>query len=93
MTKIDKLIKRLKSYPKDFTYDELKTILNAFGYTESNKGKTSGSRVIFIKTAADGSVLKIILHKPHPQNILKEYSIKDILDKLRENGDLKWMIF
>ena len=47
MSQIEKLIERLKSKPKDFTYDELKRLLNDYGFVENNKGKTSGSRVRF----------------------------------------------
>ena len=47
MGKKDKLIKRLKSRPKDFTFDEAETLLKYFDFAYSNKGKTSGSRVIF----------------------------------------------
>ena len=66
MSKIEKQIERLKSKPKDFTYDEAKSILNNFGFMEYNKGKTSGSRVEF----KDKNGRKIILHKPHPNNNL-----------------------
>ena len=47
MGKKDKLIKRLKSRQKDFTFDEAETLLKYFDFAYSNKGKTSGSRVIF----------------------------------------------
>jgi len=47
MTKKDKLLERFLSMPKDFSYQELKTLLNSLGYEESNLGKTSGSRVLF----------------------------------------------
>ena len=47
MTKKNKLLERFLSVPKDFTYDELKTLLRSLGYEESNLGKTSGSRVEF----------------------------------------------
>ena len=43
MGKKDKLIKRLKSRPKDFTFDEAETLLKYFDFAYSNKGKTSGS--------------------------------------------------
>ena len=49
MSKKEKLINRLKTKPKDFTYNEAKTLLESVGFTESNKGKTSGSRVVFIE--------------------------------------------
>lgn len=79
MSKIKKDIERLKSKPKDFTYEELKRVLNYFGFIEDNKGKTSGSRVVFINEYTNA---KIDLHKPHNGNNLKPYQIKDVLEKL-----------
>lgn len=81
MSRIEKEIDTLKSKPKNFTYDEMKKILNNLGFSENNKGKTSGSRVIFKN---DKLNKKIELHKPHPKNILKSYQIKQILDLLEE---------
>ena len=79
MTKKDKLLERFLSAPKDFTYDELKTVLNNLGYEEDNKGKTSGSRVSFIHESTKHI---ISLHKPHPSNILKSYQINMVVDAL-----------
>ena len=42
----EKLLKRLKTRPKDFTFEEAETLLRYFAYRRSNKGKTSGSRVM-----------------------------------------------
>lgn len=36
----EKLIERILSCPKDFTYDEAKRLFGIFGYKESNKGAT-----------------------------------------------------
>lgn len=83
MSRIEKEIARLKLMPKDFTYQELKRILNYFGFIEDNKGKTSGSRVIFINK---DTTRKITLHKPHNGNNLKPYQIKDVLEKLFSLG-------
>ena len=80
MSGLEKEIERLKSRPKDFTYNEAKTLLNNLGFYEYNKGKTSGSRVAFINR--DG--VKIDLHKPHPGRILKSYQINMLLKKLKE---------
>lgn len=80
----EKLVDRLKSQPKDFTFEEAERLLTLFGYTKSNKGKTSGSRVMFI----DEQKRKILLHKPHPRNILKTYALKDIIEKLIRNGNI-----
>ena len=80
MSKQDILLKRLLSRPRDFTYNELKTLLNGLGYTEVNKGRTAGSSIVFIH----GSTRHIIrLHKPHPGNELKLYQIDQIIDTLK----------
>lgn len=80
MSRKEKLIKRLKLKPKDFTYDELKTLLSYLGFNEYNKGKTSGSAVEF----KDEFGRKIVLHKPHPSNIIKMYKINEIIDLLED---------
>lgn len=59
--------------------------MNYLGYQESNKGKTSGSRVVFCRER-DKAV--IILHKPHLGNIVKKYAIRQLLETLKERGDL-----
>lgn len=81
MGKKEKLIARLKSNPKDFTFDEMQTLLTALGFEKSNKGKTSGSRVKFIKEN-----IPIILHKPHPRNYLLEYQVKQIIEVLEKEN-------
>ena len=78
----EKLIKRFKTIPKDFTWDELKTMLSGLGYSMGNKGRTSGSRVIY---ECEGRK-PLLLHKPHPGNIIKEYVIKEIYKTLTEEG-------
>ncbi len=47
MSSKDKLISRFLTLPSDFTFEELERLLTIFGYAISNKGKTSGSRVVF----------------------------------------------
>ena len=78
MSKIEKLKIRIKSRPKDFHFDELIVLLLEYGYKFSKAGKTAGSRVKFENKLGD----KIFLHKPHPSGILKEYQIKQIIQKL-----------
>ena len=43
MSRLEKEIERLKSKPKDYTYDEAKSFLNKLGFFENNKGKTCSS--------------------------------------------------
>lgn len=76
----EKLIKRLKSKPKDFTFEEVETLLKYFGYVRNDKGKTSGSRVIF--SCKDRA--SILLHKPHPRKELLTYQIKQLIEVLEQ---------
>ncbi|MBR4771761.1 MAG: type II toxin-antitoxin system HicA family toxin [Bacteroidales bacterium] len=80
----EKLIERLKSRPADFTFDEAARLLHLLGYQKSEKGKTSGSRVLFFKKGR----IPLFLHRPHPQKELKDYAVKQILSELIKNGDL-----
>ena len=81
MSTLEKQIERLKSKPKDFTYDEAKMILNNLGFVEDNKGKTFGSRAVFKNFKLNK---KIELYKPHPKNILRPYQINRMLKLLKE---------
>ena len=49
----EKLIERFATLPSDFTWEEMNRMLDELGYVEDNKGKTSGSRVIFKEEAVD----------------------------------------
>jgi hypothetical protein len=80
-----KALHRLLSVPKDFTWEELIKILGVFGYIELKKGKTGGSRRKF----ADENKNVIILHKPHPGNIVKEYALKQVIAQLKDKGYIK----
>ena len=81
MGKKEKLIARLKENPKNFTFDEVKTLLTLCGYIMSNCGKTSGSRVSFIR---DRKVFR--MHKPHPRKELLAYQVKELLAELKQEG-------
>ncbi len=81
MSKKDKLVNRLLKKPKDFTYDEMVTLLAYFGY-ELKQGGT-GSGVKFIK---EGSNEVINFHKPHPDGILKHYVLQQVIEKLQKEG-------
>ena len=81
----DKLIKRLKSVPADFTFSELETLLGWLNYKRHNKGSTSGSRVLFYRES-DNS--KILLHRPHPGDIMSRAAVRDVIKKLEESGDI-----
>ena len=81
----EKLRKRFLAMPSDFTFEEMQRLLEGYGYERSNKGKTSGSRIVF----RNEEKRPIMLHKPHPGNIVKEYAMKQVLDELQEAGYIK----
>ncbi|MEN8256950.1 MAG: type II toxin-antitoxin system HicA family toxin [Thermodesulfobacteriota bacterium] len=80
MSKIDKIIARLKSRPKDFTWDELTRVMFHFGYTQLEGG---GSRVKFFHK---DKMSVFNLHRPHKPKILRGYQIKEALSRLETDG-------
>ena len=85
MSSREKLIQRFLSLSKDFTFNELDKLLLGFGYIRDNKGKTSGSRVVF----KNNKSRPIMLHKPHPENTVKLYTLKQVFNELKEVGLIK----
>ena len=81
--KLDKAKSRLKSIPNDYTFGEVKSLLSSMGYIEYNKGKSSGSRVMFVRDDE-----KILLHKPHPGNEMKQYAVRQLKEHLEAIGEL-----
>ena len=81
MSKKEKLIKRLKSIPRDFTFEEMDALLSSLGFIKSNKGKTSGSRIMFVRESK-----KIDVHKPHPRKEFLAYQIHKIIRALEKEG-------
>lgn len=80
MTKRGKLLDRILTKPRDFTWDELTKVLNGFGYKQISVGRTGGSRARFLSD----NFPPIILHKPHPKPILKQYQLEDIISLLKQ---------
>lgn len=78
----EKLIARLLSQPKDFTFSEMETLLGYFEYKRNNKGHASGSRVMFI----NDKYASIMLHKPHQRKELLDYQVKQVIDVLKQEG-------
>ena len=83
MGKKDKLIAKLKAKPKDFTFDEAESLLEYLSYHKNNKGKTSGSRIMF---SSEEHNSKILLHKPHQRKELLDYQVKQLIEQLEQEG-------
>jgi hypothetical protein len=78
MSRNEKLIARFLTMPTDFHYDEVVKLLGFYDFEEVKKGKTSGSRVKFMNPNG----VPIMLHKPHPLGIMKQYQLKQIREVL-----------
>lgn len=87
MSKIQKLIERLRSKPTpaDIRYEDIMKIMTHYGYIESNKGATSGSRVSFYHPET-GAVLS--LHKPHGSDTVVKSAVDTTVNFLKEHGHL-----
>ena len=60
MSQKDKLIKKLKSNPRTFTFDEAETLLHYLSFKRSDE--------------------------PHPRKELLQYQIKQLREKLEQEG-------
>jgi len=83
VSKKQKLLRRLTSKPKDFTWSELVSLMTALGF-DMEKSSGSGRRFILEET---GAVL--FIHEPHPRKILKPYQVHDAVVLLEREGILK----
>ncbi len=83
MTQKDMLLRRFLTLPKDFTIDELTTVMNGLGFVVSNQGATSGSRMAYINEET-GDIIRI--HRPHPGKIIGLATLKDVAANLKEKG-------
>lgn len=80
MSKKNKLLVKLlrKPHPKDFSWDELTTLLGHHGFELKNDTKSSHVRFIHARTQL---ILYIARNHPPPSH-LKSYQIKNVIDVL-----------
>jgi hypothetical protein len=83
MGKKGKIKKKFLEQPNDFTYEELIVLLNSLGFIEKKTGHSTGSAVCFIQKDTGFAVR---FHKPHPNNIIKSYLMKQIKQELEKEG-------
>ena len=79
MSRREPLISRFSSTAIDFTWDELIQLLKRYSFSEDSKGKSSGSRRVFVNKSTQ-QIIRI--HQPYPENILKQYQIREIREVL-----------
>lgn len=87
MAQIEALLAKLckKPTPSDFRFSDMRKIMAYFGYLESNKGATSGSRVKFYNPKTKAILL---LHKPHPGDQMVKSAVDSVVKFLKEHGHI-----
>jgi len=83
MSRHEKLKDRFKELPLNFTWDELCRLMKGCGFDQISG---AGSRYKFCHQK---SHLVVILHKPHPGNLIKKYAMKQVLERLKACGEIK----
>ena len=87
MGRIETLISKLcaSPTPANFKFSDLRKVMSHFGYLESNKGATSGSRVKFYHP---GTKAILLLHKPHPGGEMAKAAVESVVTFLKEHDHI-----
>jgi hypothetical protein len=83
MARKDRLIARLLSKPRDFTWAETCTLMKGCGFDLENR---RGSRRMFIHVQTQ---LKVGMHEPHSRPALLPYELDLLIDGLKNVGEIK----
>ena len=83
MSKHEKALQRLLSNPTDFTWAELKSLMEILKY-ELKKTGGSGRKFIHSSTCAT-----LFMHEPHPSKVLKAYQVKEVIRFLKQEGHIQ----
>jgi len=78
----EKLKAKLDTLPKNFTWDELVTLMRQYGFRLLNAKRGSGRRFYNEKLERI-----VIFHEPHPENTLKRYVLEEVKQLLEEIED------
>lgn len=81
MSKRQKALQRLLTKPTDFTWSELRSVMESFGYELK---VTGGSGRKFVRPEA-----AFVIHEPHPYKLLKAYQVRAVIEFLTKEGHLK----
>ena len=83
MSKHEKALQRLLSKPADFTWSELKSLMETFNYQLK---KTGGSGRKFIHSTSSAT---LFMHEPHPSKVLKAYQVREAIRFLKQEGHIQ----
>ena len=82
VSKKNKLIAKLRTDPRDFTWSEAVTLMRSCGFALHHK---KGSARMFVHLTKR---VKLRLHEPHPQKTLLPYMVAQLLEGLRAAGEI-----
>jgi hypothetical protein len=83
MSKHEKALERLLSKPADFTWGELKSLMETCNYQLK---KTGGSGRKFIHLTSGAT---LFMHEPHPSKVLKAYQVREAIRFLKQEGHIQ----
>jgi hypothetical protein len=83
MSKHEKALQRLLSKPADFTWGELKLLMETFSYQLK---KTGGSGIKFINSTSGAT---LFMREPHPSKVLKAYQVREAIRFLKQEGHIQ----
>lgn len=83
MGRKEKLKAKLDNIPKNFTWDELVTLMSQYGFKLLKASRGSGRK--FYNEKFERLVL---FHEPHPENTLKKYVLEEVKQLLDEISQL-----
>lgn len=82
MSKKEKALARLLSKCTDFTWDEALVVMKHHGFITLNG---NGSRRKFVHEVTR---VKVLIHEPHPEKIIKAYAVQLLIDGLKNAGEI-----
>ena len=84
----EKLLAKLlaKPMPKDFTKQQLDSLMNKCGCVKMSGGR--GSSIKYIFRINDRTTRKLIFDEPHPGNNLYSYQIEKVIEFLKNIGEI-----
>lgn len=83
MGRKEKLKAKLDTLPKNFTWDELVSLMNQYGF-DLLKAKRGSGRKFYNKNKDK----LVMFHEPHPENTMKKYvltEVKQLLDEIEND--------
>ena len=84
MSRKAKLLARVRSRPKDFTWDETCSLMKSCGYELRNASSGSGRIFTHQKTKH-----RVRLHEPHSRNFLLRYELDAVIEALKIVGEVQ----